>query len=99
MVQQQSILREDTISFAEWRDQQEFEYQRVNSEVVDYLNEFLEYDTIDMIIEQVGEADVEWEESLHEASGMSRDSDNFETARTHITAYISAQENNVNDNE
>ncbi len=90
MTRELSIVSDDTISFQTWQEEQDHEYHRINSEVVDYLNDFVDYDTLDRIAEENG--DVEWQESLCQVSGMNRDSDEFDMARTHITTYINAQQ-------
>lgn len=90
----QPVVSKSAIEFSTWREHQDTDYERIDSEVVDYLNEFISYDAIDAIVEAEGADSVEWEKSLCDVSGISRDAELFNIARNHITTYITTQENN-----
>ena len=44
------MVQEDAESFSSWADKQDFDYDRTESEVVDYLNESIDYDELDRVI-------------------------------------------------
>lgn len=93
MEQQPSVVSSEAIPFSEWQSAQDFDYTNVRGEVVDYVNDFVNYNNIDTIIDQ--QEDVSWEESLSQASGLDTDSEEFEMARSHINTYITTTQNNV----
>lgn len=76
-----SIMVEQSVSFSEWRKSQDFDYSREASEVIDYINKFVNYERLD-------EAEGDWEETFANVSEIDTDSKEFEVARAHITAYI-----------
>ena len=84
------LVNDSIIKFSDWKEQESFEYQRTESEVVDYLNDFISYDELDAIIEN-GETDtIEWDQ-LFTKFDITSDSEEARFARKHITAYIDAK--------
>ena len=43
----ETILKEDIPQLDVWVEKQEYEYSRTASEVIDYLNTVIEYETVD----------------------------------------------------
>lgn len=79
-------------TFDEWREAQDFEYHRTASEVVDYVNENIDYETLDQLIENGETETIDWD-NLYDTFDISPDSDEANAAKTHIEGYIGAKSN------
>jgi hypothetical protein len=78
------IIREPDGGFGEWKENQNFDYQRTRTAVMDYINNCIDYATLDMAIEQ--------DEDIAVASEFSSlDEDGVELAQEHIRQYIGAK--------
>jgi hypothetical protein len=71
-------------TFIEWREEQEFEYRRAESEAIDYVNQLIDYQPIDNSSEQVRITD--WEQFFDECR-IEVESQYSVAVRRHITAY------------
>lgn len=92
-------LHDDYPEFDDWCDEQEFEYQREQSEAVDYVNTVVDHDKLDEIIQtnvsfivELGSGEITHSvdsiETVFEEMGFERDSTAWDTATTHVHEYI-----------
>lgn len=88
----ENILKDNIPQLAVWVEEQEYEYSRTASEVIDYLNTVIEYETVDdVIVEYNNGTDlVQWDAFLNEC-GIDEDSDEARVARNHVTSYFDAR--------
>lgn len=72
-------------TFIEWREEQEFEYRRAESEAIDYVNEVTDYQPIDNSSKNVDITD--WEKFFDEC-GIDAESQYSVAVRRHLNAYV-----------
>jgi hypothetical protein len=83
------ILKDDIPTLDGWVEEEEFDYTRRESEVVDYLNTVIDYDVLDEKLDDY-DADTEiagWGDIFSNCE-IEKDSDESTAATTHITSYI-----------
>jgi len=88
----ETILKEDIPQLDVWVEKQEYEYSRTASEVIDYLNTVIEYETVDDAVGEYSNGTdlVQWGAFLDKC-GMEQDSDEARVARNHVTSYFDAR--------
>jgi len=87
---QENILHANVTEFSDWREQQDFDYERVDSEIIDYVNSSLNYDVLDKLIDNNATDEIAWDKLFHQF-GIPKDSDKSRTVRRHIESYINTQ--------
>lgn len=80
------VVQEDAPTFEEWLSDQDFEYSRVESEVIDYVNGTIDYDELEDSVEKASE--IEGWEAYFEDCGIEQESDRATAAKNHIRAYV-----------
>jgi len=80
------VVQEDAPTFEEWLSGQDFEYSRVESEVIDYVNGTIDYDELEDSVTQASE--IEGWEAYFEDCGIEQESDRATAAKSHIRAYV-----------
>lgn len=86
------FVKEEAPPLDAWVEEQEYEYSRTASEVVDYLNAALDYSIVDDAIEEYNAGtDLTGWGDMFEACGIETDSDEASVARTHVTSYFDAR--------
>ncbi len=96
--------KDDTPSFDEWQDAQDFEYSRIESEVVDFINSVIRHDSlnstlkygVEYLIEDMGSVEeieftLENIDDTLEELGIPLDSEKSAAAKTHLTGYVDAR--------
>ena len=78
------LVQEPDGGFDSWQDEQDFDYHRTESAVIDYINGCIDYEKLDAAIES-GE-EIEFDGVFDDL-----DEEEFAAAEEHITAYINAQ--------
>jgi len=97
-------LQDGAIEFDEWQASQDFEYTRVESEVVDYVNTVVDYDSLNDSIQyavthiiqdddfdDAVTANIQNVDELIEGMGIEIDSTEYDTAKQHLTEYCNAR--------
>lgn len=82
------LLQENAPTFEEWLGDQDFDYQRTESKVVDYVNGTIDYEKLDGAIEEASE--IEGWEAYFDQCGMKEESEKA-AAKNHIRAYVKAR--------
>jgi len=98
------LLQDGAIEFDEWQESQDFEYTRVESEVVDYVNTVVDYDSLNDSIKYAVRhiiqdddfdtavtANIQNIDGLIEGMGIELDSTEFDAAKRHLTEYCNAR--------
>ena len=70
-------MKEGAPTFEEWIDEQDFDYQRTESKVVDYVNETVDYENVESL--------EGWSEYLDQC-GIEEESEKAAAAKKQITA-------------
>jgi len=84
-----AVVHSPKQEFPDWREEQDFDYQRTASAVIDYANEHINYTELDAAI--ADSADISELSRACEKLGFHPDSSEAETVTRHVEAYISAQ--------
>lgn len=79
------LVNTDEPEFDEWIEAQEFDYRRKESEVIDYINEVLNYKPVQRSSEQV--ESIEDLDKMLKACGIEENSQRGEAVKKHIRAY------------
>jgi hypothetical protein len=82
-------LNEDAPTFKQWEENQDFDYQRTESKIVDYINSTMHYGKLDDEIEK--EASIDGWEAFFERCGIKKESARASVVREHIRAYVDAR--------
>lgn len=80
------VLQKDAPTFEDWLDGQDFDYQRTESKIVDYVNSVIDYETLDDALPEA--SDIEGWEAFFEQCGIEKESERAVAAKNHITAYV-----------
>jgi len=80
------VVQEDAPTFEEWLNNQDFDYSRVESEVIDYVNNTINYDKLEDSVTKASEIDG-WE-AYFEDCGIEEESKRATAVKSHIRAYI-----------
>lgn len=87
-----STVAKDSIKdFSSWEENQDFDYHRMESAVIDYVNIFIDYAELEAAIEDSDRPDLEGWETLFDKLGFEQDSDKSQAAKNHIESVISAK--------
>lgn len=81
-------LKEESPTFEEWSEDQDFEYSRVQSKVVDYVNSTLDHEKIEDEIAEASE--IEGWDTFFEQCGIA-EKEERDAAKDHIRAYVNAR--------
>lgn len=73
--------------FSTWMDKQDFDYQRKQSAVMDYLNEHIDYDKLNEIVDENKSFGVVEVEKLTEKLGFSTGSTKSTVVKNHVERY------------
>lgn len=73
--------------FTEWRKNQDFDYQRKQSAVMDYLNEHVDYEKLDEIVNNNEGSEVAGLKNVVERLGFSEDSKESSVVKNHLKVY------------
>jgi len=98
------LTKDDAADFDEWKDEQDFGYFRVESQVVDFINSVIKHESLNSAIESSVERALENTDSVEEIDvtienidetleelGIPLDSEKSVGAKTHLTGYIDAR--------
>lgn len=75
-------VEEDAPTFKNWINGEEFEYARPESEVIDYINETIDYTQLEEFSNIDG-----WDEYFEE-SDIEKESNRAKAAKNHIRTYV-----------
>jgi hypothetical protein len=97
-------MKSDVPTFDAWRDDQSFEYTRIQSEVVDYINGVVAYETLDEHLVSMAEKNADTIVSADEIEihidninsvlatlDIARDTDSSLMAESHLMQFILAR--------
>lgn len=87
-----AVLKSDVPTIDEWYQSKEYEYDRVESKVVDYLNAVIDFGRLDEAVTgySKGTNFTNWNELFEECS-IEIDSDASTMAKIHIRSYCDAR--------
>jgi hypothetical protein len=87
-----AVVRSPEQEFPDWREEQDFDYQRTASAVIDYTNEHIDYNELDAVVaENADNTDISELSRVYKMLGFHADSSEAETVTRHVEGYISAQ--------
>ena len=81
-------LQQDAPTFEAWLSEQEFEYTRPESEIIDYIHENIDYNELTRSFTNPSEVDG-WEEFFKEC-GIEKESERA-AAKKHIKVYVNVE--------
>lgn len=84
-----AVVRSPEQEFADWRAEQDFDYQRIESAVIDYVNQHIDYDELDAAVRDG--ADIGGLDTACEELGFYPDSSEAVAVKQHFRAYVTKQ--------
>ncbi len=84
-----AVVHSPERTFDDWRAEQDFDYQRIESAVIDYVNQHIDYDELDAAVRDG--ADVGGLDTACEKLGFHPDSSEAFTVKQHFRRYVTKQ--------
>ena len=86
-----TVVKDSVEDFSSWEQNHDFDYHRVESAVVDYINASIDYTELDKHIDQGEALEIEGWNKLFQSFDIEQDSSASNAAKKHINAYIKAR--------
>lgn len=97
-------IDEESPDFDEWQERQDFEYSRIESEVVDFINSVVKHESLTLlleagveeIIDEMGSVEeitvtIDNLDAIFESVGIPLNSEKSAAAKTHLAGYATAR--------
>lgn len=82
------VVGEPAEEFSAWHKNQDFDYHRTESAVIDYINEYIDYEKLDTVVEESTDLTVTGFENVFDEFGIPVDSNESKAVRQHIKLYV-----------